>query len=121
MPQTAEPPVPLYPPSREPVPACHRNPASPADQALSTIVGFLAGHGYSFSIPCWDGHAYLRISNALQTLTDLTITPPGNITWEYRSFRFPHTSERRLTAVAITLLDPDHTRPLPALPPPTSN
>jgi hypothetical protein len=99
------------------VPACNRNPGSPADQALTTIVAMLAGHGYNFSVPSWDGNAYLRISNALQAVTDLTITPHGDITWEYRSARYPHTSERRLTAVAIELLDPDDTNPLPAPPP----
>jgi hypothetical protein len=117
MPQPTEPRVPLSPPQREPVPACHRNPGSPADQALTTIAGFLADRGYNFSVPSWDGHAYLRISNALQALTDLTMTPHGDVTWEYRSFRYPHASERRLTAIAIEILDPDHTRPLPALPP----
>ena len=108
------PPAPLR---SEPVPACYRNPGSPADLALTAIRNMLADHGYNFSIPSWDGHAYLRISNALQALTELTITPHGDITWEYRSFRYPHASERRLTAVAIELLDPDHTKPLPAMPP----
>lgn len=117
MPQTTEPQLQLMPPPPEPVPACHRNPGSPADQALTTIVNALANHGYSFSIPSWDGDAYLRISNALQALTELTITSHGDITWEYRSFRYPHTSERRLIATAIELLDPDHTRPTPAPPP----
>jgi hypothetical protein len=102
---------------RAPAPACYRNPGSPADQALTAIVSALAGHGYNFSIPSWDGDAYLRISNALQALTDLTITSGGDITWEYRSSRYPHTSERRLVATAIELLDPDHAGPLPPLPP----
>jgi hypothetical protein len=102
---------------RAPAPACYRNPGSPADQALTAIVSALADHGYNFSIPSWDGDAYLRISNAQQAITDLTITSAGDITWQYRSSRYPHTSERQLTAVAIELLDPDNTRPLPALPP----
>ena len=109
--------MPPSPQLSKPVPACRRNPASPADRALAAITRTLAKDGYSFSIPSWDGNAYLRISNALQALTDLTITPRGDITWEYRSFRYPHTSERRLTAVAIELLDPDYTKPAPALPP----
>jgi hypothetical protein len=118
MPQTAEPRLPLFcSPPPEPVPACHRNHGSPADQALTTIVTILAGHGYNFSIPSWDGDAYLRISNALQALTELTITSHGDITWEYRSVRYPRASEHRLTGTAIELLDPDHTEPLPALPP----
>ena len=58
-------------------PACYRNPVSPADQALTTIMTMLADHGYNFSIPSWDGDAYLRISNALQALTELTITSRG--------------------------------------------
>jgi hypothetical protein len=99
------------------MPACRRIPASPADRSLAAIAKNLAKHGYNVSIPSWDGHAYLRISNALQALTDLTITPHGDITWEYRSFRYPHTSERRLTATAIELLDPDNAKPEPALPP----
>jgi hypothetical protein len=105
------------PPPPEPAPACYRNPESPADQALTTIITMLAADGYNFSIPSWDGDAYLRISNALQALTELTITSHGDITWEYRSFRYPHASERRLTDTAIELLDPDHAKPLPALPP----
>lgn len=104
-------------PQQAPAPACYRNPASPADQALTTIITMLAAGGYSFSIPSWDGDAYLRIDNALQALTDLTITSLGHVTWEYRSSRYPHTSERRLAAVAIELLDPDHARPTPAVPP----
>ena len=115
MSQTTEPRVPRLLPSPEP--ACYRNPGSPADQAITTIMTMLADHGYSSSIPAWDGRAYLRISNALQAHTDLTITSGGGITWEYRSARYPHTSERQLTAVAITLLDPDDTKPLPPLPP----
>jgi hypothetical protein len=99
------------------VPACHRNQDSPADQALTTIVNALTGHGYSFSIPSWDGHAYLRISNALQALTDLTITRQGHVTWGYRSSRYPHASERRLIATTIEVLHPGHTKPAPALPP----
>jgi hypothetical protein len=42
MPQPIGPRVPLFPPPREPVSACHRNPASPADQALTAIVAILA-------------------------------------------------------------------------------
>lgn len=109
--------MPPSPQQSKPVPACRRNPASPADRALTTIVKILANDGYNSSIPSWDGHAYLRISNTLQAHTDLTITPHGDITWEYRSARYPHTSERPLIAVAIELLDPDHTKPPPALPP----
>ena len=108
--------MPPLPPPSEPAPACHRNPGSPADQALTTIVSLLAIDGYSFSIPSWDGDAYLRIDNALQALTDLTITSHGNLTWEYRSFRYPHTSSERLISTAVELLDPDHTRPDPAVP-----
>jgi len=42
----------------------------------------LAADGHSFSIPSWDGDAYLRIDNALQALTDLTITGHGEVTWQ---------------------------------------
>jgi hypothetical protein len=106
---------PSQPPS-EPAPACHRNPGSLADQALTAIVTMLADDGYSFSIPSWDGDAYLRIDNAVQARTELTITSHGNLTWEYRSFRYPHTSPHRLISIAIELLDPDHTRPTPDVP-----
>lgn len=108
--------MPPSPPPSEPAPACYRNPGSPADQALTTIVSMLAADGYGFSIPSWDGEAYLRIDNALQALTDLTITGHGDVTWEYRSFRYPHTSPGRLIGTAVELLDPDHTGPVPAVP-----
>ena len=117
MPQAPEPRLQLLTPSQEPGPACHRNPDSPADQALTTIVNALTDHGYNFSIPSWEGDAYLRISNARQAHTELTITGGGDLTWEYRSVRYPHTSERRLTTVATEILDPDHTKPPPTLPP----
>jgi hypothetical protein len=114
MPQTTGTPV---PPPSEPAPACYRNPGSPADQALTTIVSMLAADGYSFSIPSWDGDAYLRIDNAVQALADLTITGHGEVTWEYRTFQYPHTSPDRLIGTAVELLDPDHTGPVPAVPP----
>ncbi len=114
MPKITGTPAPSRSQLAKPMPACRRIPASPADRALAAIVKTLAKDGYSFSIPSWDGHAYLRIRNARQAVTDLTITPHGDITWEYRSVRYPHPSERSLIAVAIELLDPDHTMPLPA-------
>jgi hypothetical protein len=101
----------------DPVPACYRNPHSPADQALTTIATVLRPEGFSFSIPSWNGDAYLRIDNALQALTDLTITSHGDVTWEYRTFRYPHTSPGRLTSTVMELLDPDHTRAAPVRPP----
>jgi hypothetical protein len=100
--------------------ASHRNPDSPADQALTTIISILAADGYSFSIPSWDGDAFLRIDSAVQAHTDLTITSHGEVTWEYRTFHYPHAGERRLISTAIELLDPDHTKPAPAWPPTTS-
>jgi hypothetical protein len=116
MPQTTRAPMPP-PQLSKPVPACRRNRTSPADRALAAIVKTLASNGYSFSIPAWDGHAYLRISNARQAVTDLTITPHGDVTWEYRSVRYPCPSERSLIATAIELLDPGTITPLPALAP----
>jgi hypothetical protein len=71
-------------------PASYRNPDSPADQALAKIVDLLLPAGYGFTIPAWDGDAYLRINNALRALTALTITSHGNVTWEYRSAEYPH-------------------------------
>jgi hypothetical protein len=121
MPQTTGTPVPSSSQLAKPMPASRRIPASPADRALAMIARILAKDGYSLSVPSWDGHAYLRISNALQAHTELTITPHCDITWEYRSSRYPHTSEHRLTATAIELLDPGHTQPLPAPPPEPRN
>src|SRR5215813_10281943 len=85
MPQTAGVRMPPSSQLAKPIPACRRITASPADRALKSIASVLAADGYSFSVPSWDGHAYLRISNALQAVTDLIITPHGDITWEYRS------------------------------------
>jgi len=101
----------------EPPPASYRNPDSPADQALASIMTMLADHDYDFSVPAWDGHAFLRINNAVQALADLTITSGGDVTWDYRTSRYPHASPGRLIGTAIELLDPDHTRPAPAVPP----
>lgn len=98
----------------KPMAACRRIAASPADRCLAAIVKALAKDGYRVSVPSWDGDAYLRISNARQAVTDLTITPQCDITWEYRSVRYPHASERGLTDVAAELLDPG--QPAPALP-----
>jgi hypothetical protein len=58
---------------------------TPADQALAAVVGLLLADGYGFTIPAWDGDAYLRTSNALSALTSLTMTQRGDVTWEYRS------------------------------------
>ncbi len=109
--------MPPLPQLSEPVPASYRNPDSPADQSLTVIMNILADDGYSFSIPAWDGDAYLRINNAVQAVTDLTITSRGDIIWEYRTSRYPHASPGRLISAAIELLDPGHTRPAPAMPP----
>jgi hypothetical protein len=100
----------------DPVPASYRNPDSPADQALTAIMTMLAGHGYESCVPAGDGDAFLRIGNAVQALTDLTVTFDGEVIWEYRTFRYPHASPGRLIATAIEILDPDSTGPLPAVP-----
>jgi hypothetical protein len=100
-----------------PVPATHRNPDSPADQALNKIIDLLLKDGYNFTIPAWDGDAYLKISNALGALTDLTISGEGNITWDYRSIQGLHVDPAKLVVIAISLLDPDAKNPWPDLPP----
>ena len=105
---------PLPPP--EPALASYRSPDSPADHALTAIMTTLAGHGYVFCVPARDGDAFLRISNAVQALTDLTITYGGEIIWDYRTVRYPHTGPGRLIGTAIEILDPDHTWPLPTVP-----
>lgn len=87
--------------------------SSPADQALAAIVDLLSADGYGFTIPAWDGDAYLRISNALGALTSLTITARGDVTWEYRSTHGIHVDPAQLTAITLDLLDPDRTRPRP--------
>ena len=86
-----------------------------ADQALAKIVDLLLPAGYGFTIPAWDGDAYLRINNALRAVTNLTITSHGNVIWEYRSADCPHLHLSRLLGVAIEILDPDHTRAEPIL------
>jgi hypothetical protein len=98
-----------------PKPASRRNPDSPADQALGKIVDLLLPAGYGFTIPAWDGDAYLRINNALRAVTDLTITSHGNVIWEYRAADCPHLHPSRLVGVAIELLDPNHTGPEPVM------
>jgi hypothetical protein len=87
----------------------------PADQALAKIIDLLLQDGYGFTIPAWDGDAYLKINNALRAITDLTITSYGNLTWEYRSTQCPHLHPSRIVGIAIELLDPDHTRREPTL------
>jgi hypothetical protein len=114
MPQATRAPMPPTPRLAKPMPACRRNRTSPADRALAAIVKTLAENGYHSSVPAWDGHAYLRISNARQAHADLTITPGGDLTWHYRSVRYPGPSERSLIAAAIELLDPGTLTPLPA-------
>jgi hypothetical protein len=104
-------------PQPAPVPATHRNPDSPADQALTKIIDLLLKDGYGFTIPAWDGDAYLKISNALGALTDLTISSEGNITWDYRSIQGLHVDPAKLVVITITLLDPDATNPWAELAP----
>jgi hypothetical protein len=86
-----------------------------ADQALAKIVELLSPAGYGFTIPAWDGDAYLRINNARRASTDLTITSRGHVTWEYRSAECAHLHPPRLVGMAIEILDPDHTRPEPVM------
>ena len=81
-----------------------------ADQSLAKIIDLLLQDGYGFTVPAWDGDAYLKINNALRAITDLTITSHGNLTWEYRSTQCPHLHPSRLVGMAVELLDPDHTR-----------
>ena len=92
-----------------------RNRDSPADQSLAKIVDLLLPAGYGFTIPAWDGDAYLKINNALRAITDLTITSHGDLIWEYRSVQCPHLHPERIVGMAIELLDPDHTRRVPTL------
>ncbi|HET7013481.1 MAG TPA: hypothetical protein VFI65_06205 [Streptosporangiaceae bacterium] len=91
-------------------PASRRNSDSRADQALAKIIDLLLVDGFGFTIPAWDGDAYLKINNALHAITDLTITSHGNLTWDYRSI------PSRLIGMIIGILDPDRTRRPPTLP-----
>jgi hypothetical protein len=104
-------------PERQPTPATRRNPDSPADQALTKIIDLLLKDGYGFTIPAWDGDAYLKISNALGALTDLTISSEGHLTWDYRSIQGLHVDPAELVVITISLLDPDAKNPRPDLPP----
>jgi hypothetical protein len=97
--------------------ASHRDPGSPADYALATIVDFLRADGYGLNIPAWDGDAYLRITNVLRAFTDLTVTSQDDVIWHYRSAQGSHVHPSRLTGIAIDLLDPDHTKAVPFLAP----
>ena len=83
---------------------------APADRALAKVAELLLEDGFGYSVPAWDGDAYLKINNALRAITDLTLTRHGNLTWEYRSVQCPHLHPSRLVGMAIELLDPDHTR-----------
>lgn len=87
--------------------------ASPADEALAAVVDLLLADGYGFTIPAWDGDAYLRISNAVGALTSLTITDRGDVTWEYRSTHGIHIDPAQLTAITLGILDPDCILPRP--------
>ena len=98
-----------------PAPARRHDPDSHADQALAAIADLLSTDGYSLSIPALDGDAYLRTTNALRAHTAMTITPHGNLTWEYRSADYARLNPSRLAGVAIGILDPDRTRPEPPI------
>jgi hypothetical protein len=71
----------------------------------------LAADGYHAFVPSWNDAAFLKISNAVQALTDLTIASDGEVTWEYRTLRYAHAIPERLISTAIELLDPDHIKP----------
>ena len=86
-----------------------------ANQSLAKIIDLLLQDGFGFTIPAWDGDAYLKINNALRAITDLTISSHGNLTWEYRSVQCPCLHPSRLVGMAIELLDPDHTRREPTV------
>jgi hypothetical protein len=90
--------------------AGRRNPDGPADQALAKIVELLVPGGYGFTVPAWEGDAYLKIMNAPEAITDLTVTSEGNFTWGYRFTLCPHLEPSRLLGVAIEILDPDYPR-----------
>jgi hypothetical protein len=79
------------------------------------MIDLLLPAGYRFTIPAWDGDAYLKINNAVRAITDVTITSHGSLTWEYRSVQCPHLHPSRLIGMAIELLDPDHARREPAM------
>ena len=106
--------MPLPPPA--PAPPIQRNLDSPADQALSKIVDLLLEDGYGFTIPAWEGDAFLKISNARGALTDLTISDQGTVIWEYRSARGGRVDPVRLITVTLTLLDPEAKIARPELP-----
>lgn len=82
-------------------------PDGPADQALAKIADHLLKYGYGCAVPAWDGTAYLKISNVLGAVTDLTITCLGDVTWEYRSTHGTHVDPAGLVVIATSLLDPD--------------
>jgi hypothetical protein len=89
----------------------------PADIAIAQVADLLLKVGYGCSIPAWDGSAYLKISNALGAITNLTVTSSGDVTWEYRSTHGTHVDPAGLVVIATSLLDPDALSNRPELPP----
>lgn len=89
----------------------------PADQAMSKVIDMLLKDGYGFTVPAWEGDAYLKISNARGAITDLTISELGTVIWEYRSAQGRHIDPVKLITITRTLLDPEAEITRPELPP----
>jgi hypothetical protein len=81
-------------------------PGHPADRALLALADQLTAAGYHTSSPAWNGQAYLKITNARHALSEITIDPSGDVTWECRATHPGRTIPAQLTVVILALLDP---------------
>ena len=80
--------------------------AQPADHALRHLADQLTAAGLDTRSPAWEDRGYLKITNTPGAVSELTITPCGHVTWEYRPAHPGHNTPARLAAIILALLDP---------------
>jgi hypothetical protein len=91
--------------------------SQPADQALLSIADQLTAAGFDIRSPAWEETAYLEITNAPGSLSELTVTSYGTVTWEYRPNHAGYMPPNRPAAIVLSLLDPaDRPRSIQAEP-----
>lgn len=91
--------------------------SQPADQALLAIADQLTAAGFDIRSPAWEETAYLEITNAPGSLSEITITSYGTVTWECRPSHVGCMPANRLAAIVLSLLDPaDQPRSIQAEP-----
>ncbi|HET7017043.1 MAG TPA: hypothetical protein VFI65_24185 [Streptosporangiaceae bacterium] len=81
-------------------------------ERLAAEVDLLGAGGYGFSVPAWDGRAYLKVTSGRRVAADLTITGSGDVFWEYRFVQCPYLDPGRLVGIAVDLLGQDCARPV---------